>query len=903
MRTVGGKLPEINSGCTLCPLNESAKTVCVPGRGASQDVKIILVGEAPGPEEDSRGTPFVGKSGQLLDELLSSAGIDVSSVRWENVVRCFPNVGGSTKAPTPTEIEACSPYLYTILSKIKDSGAPLPIIVALGNTALGALTGHRAITRNRGIPFPLLVPDEYSSLREYTVIGTIHPSAVLRGNANARGKIVADLKLAWSMVTGQLPDYGGEYRLLTDIHSIEEYVNEALEKYRSGAIKWFSLDLETTGLDMYDPESKIVSVNLCFEAKKAVLIPFYHKDSPWLNDSFAEKAAIAQVVRLLAKIPVVGWNFKFDLKWLLLKWGVKHFQIGFDGFLAHHWIFGDTRPHDLNTVAAEDLGFVGHGRGMESALQTLDKEQRHMGNVDLPLLLLYGAGDADATLQMCDRLAATFDKIKLRDSYHRLMVDPISYVARMEIAGVKVDPAVTEFLDESYPSQYVPLEEAVRKSKWGEATQDALASAVRKKGQKPLQFSLGSVETLRILVIDKMGLQSPKVSKKTKNASLDKETLLVLKERCEDNGDNAKAEMLGNIILWRTKKKYHSTYIKGMKEISYPDDFFRTTYKLDGTLTGRHSSSDPSIHTIPKGSDIRYQFISRWRGEGGFILSADMGQAEMRVAASLSEDAAFIDIIKSGVDMHKANAAKIFKVPVDEVTSKQRDIAKTAGFGVLYGISAQRLAKTTKISEIEAENVIKEFFSAYPGLNTWMGKVFKEAQTTGYVTTPFGRLRWIQDARTAQWGDRSWRQAINSPIQSSASDVTFLALLESMKEFDRLGMKSLVFGFIHDAIVVDVYPGELFQVQAILHDKMTVWTEKEFPWLKVPMTADFDLCPGWGFPCDLTVVDSTSTISGAPDRIYRVLRELRSLPYKIESKDESVDKKGDPVVTLKVTKE
>lgn len=925
-----------NHECTNCFLYKFARTVCIGGRGASSDIKIIIVGEAPGPDENKLGMPFVGKSGQLLDELLEAAGVDTTHVRWENIVRCWPQKDSKTRPPSKTEIEACIPYFYQVLERILESnnitGQSSPLIVALGNTALEALTGKGAITRNRGIVMPLLVPknlqDKYGHLADkFNVLGTIHPSAVLRGQEHFRPKIVDDFRIAWMEVTGSIPDYAVDYEWISDRLVFSKWVDTVIARYESGDIIEIAADLETTGLNMYDSNSRIVAVALCADPGKSIVLPIFHKDAPWLNDSITIDQIIQDIRRLLETVPVVGWNYKFDLKWFWIKWRIKMKRIAFDGMLSHHWIYGETRPHDLNTTAATDLNFYGHGRSMDSSLKTLPKADRHMGNVDKKILLAYAGGDADATLQICRILRVKLIEWNMLENYLALMVDGIEPMAEMEMNGVAVNPSTTKYLEDYYPKKLEPLVRSIEESAWGQATADALS-----KREKPLSFSVGSTETLQELLFSQMKLPVIERSEKTNAPSVDKETLNILLELLEEfphlspekrkilgrDGMHSLETLytaytnvreveifsehkntLGTILEWRKLSKQYSTYVKKMPIHTMADGFFHTTYNISGTATGRHSSSDPSLHTIPKGSDVRWQFISRWRNKGGVIIAADMSQAEMRVAASLSEDANLIEAITGGIDMHTANAMKLFNVPQIKVTKHLRNIAKTAGFGVLYGISAQRLAATTGISLKEAEKVIADFFSTFSGITAWMKTMYDQAKEMGFVVTPFGRIRWINGIERSRWGDAAWRKVVNTPIQSTASDVTYLALLEVIKELKVRGCKSTPFGFIHDSILIDTYPGEWWTVVTVLREKMMDWTNGIHEWLRVPMIAEFEICPGWGFPCDLSFDENMMIAEAPPVNISRLKAELKALGWThIIAESKSKDKDGKDKVKI-----
>jgi uracil-DNA glycosylase family 4 len=902
------------STCALCDLHQGVKSVCVPGRGAeggaASPIKLLVVGEAPGREEDTRNLPFVGPAGQLLEKLMAEAGIDQAFVRYENITRCWPrDAGGKSTAPNKKAVSACLPYLYRVLAQVALDQETLPLIVALGNTALEALTGHEAITRNRGIIYPLAPRprhiETYGHLARYKVIGTIHPSALLRSGQFGKGdadKVLQDLRVAWAEVNGQKITYGEHYRWLDTLGAFDQYADEVLRRFRLDDIEEISLDFETTSLDPYGPDERIVCASLCATPRHSVVVPLYHQDSPWMTDDIATRHVFETLNRIVAEIPIVGWGLKFDLKWAWLKGKFDVLRIAFDGLLARHWRYGTEKKNDLDTVAATELGFLGHGREIEAecraarSARKLPRERSCMEYTKKETLTTYAGGDTDAALQLCGKLKDDLVDLGLYPHYLKMMVGGIRPVAEMEVNGVAVSKQMTAYLSKEYPAQIEPLRLKVEGSQWARRAAQTLSER-----EKPLEFSIGSGPSLRELLFVQMGLPYSKVSEKTQDPSVDKEVLTSLLEFCEAEAPqyDRQAEIIEAILEHRRLTKLFGTYVASMEEHTRSDGYFHTTYNIHGTTTGRHSSSDPSIHTLPKGSDIRMQFISRWARRGGVIISADAGQAEMRVASSLANDLAMIETICGGVDLHVANAAKIFRIPQDFVSPQQRDIAKTLGFGILYGMSASRLSRATGIPLAESQALIEDFFTAFSGLRVWMDEVWSKARKNGLVTTPFGRLRWLPDARLGpnDWNaherlERAKRQAINFPVQSSSSDVVYLALIHIIDEFHRLGMESKVFGFIHDAIVVDCAPGEWWSVVTIMKEAMTTWTNEEHKkWLKVPMVVDFDICPGWGFPCKLSWDEETMSALGSELSIQRLLGEILASGGHVFSEAEAEHKK------------
>lgn len=403
--------------CQLCPLHKTALSVCVPNRGAApSETRLIVVGEAPGPDEDRENRPFVGRSGKLLQSVMDAVGVDPARVVFANVARCIPrDDAGRIRPPSKDEMKACAGYLYSSIQEIVQAQAEPPVILTLGNTALEALTGKRAITKVRGTPLPLvLLPGhkaKFEKLESLQVVGSIHPAAVLRGNDAGLQWLVEDISSAWGLAVGGTKKYWERYKWIDTIEEAIATLAKIQEEVGSGKKSPFlSVDLETTGLDPYDPDSRIVGVCLSWEAEEACFIPFYHLESPWREDPFAQSILISRFKTMLESVPVVGWNFKFDYKWFALKWGIKNIEVVWDGMLAHYWIWGDRKAHKLNDVAAGELGYLAHGREMAQALAAIkDKTQRHMGNV-LAIDRCLGVTDPIGTLKILDALDVCMSK-------------------------------------------------------------------------------------------------------------------------------------------------------------------------------------------------------------------------------------------------------------------------------------------------------------------------------------------------------------------------------------------------------------------------------------------------------------------------------------------------------------
>lgn len=1176
-----------DSECTKCNLHRTATRVCVSGKGAESDIKMLIVGEAPGTDENKLGECFIGKAGQLLQSYLETVEVDLGRIRFENLVRCFPqDSNGLTRQPTNEEARECLPYFYSIITSILADQEKTPVIVALGNFALKTLTGNAKITTNRGTFFPLIVPDSlketfgYLEEMDIQVMGTIHPSAVLRGTTAYEPKIIADLSYAWKVATDSVGKYWTKYKWVDDPDIFSEYVDRAISRHEAGEIPWIAYDLETTGLEVYDTKNhKTVCFSLCMEDEKAIVVPLYHKDCPYLDDSFVMERVINDLKRLLIEVPIAGWGLVFDVKWTKLHLGIDIKEVGFDGYLARRWLYGSEQHNDLNSVAAEELNFYGHGNDIWSEVKNLPKESQNFSNVSKDTLLIYAGGDADATFRLCKTLEETLDSTNTLESFKSLSIAGVLPICKMEMDGVFINETTNSYLRKKYPEKMKPLVDFILNTEYGKKTQQWLSARKDKKGKpSPLVFNIASSTSLQRLIFEEMGMPIRESGKSGPAAN--REIVEELIEYCNTNGFDEEKKILEAINEWRTHKHTYTNFIKNIPEYTQWDGFFHTQYNIAGTEcmpagelvltdrgwlpveqvvvgdkvlthkgrarsvissfpngiksifkitldndlslrttgnheyfhndagwveasslrvgdevrihcsdveqwkviedwpnfsvsswgrirnnltgkfstirrknsgngrkfghlsvllyrngssnqprgknkkdvcvhtlvlneftrkknkgeearhlnnlawdnninnlkwctrkenvedqikfrslskvgnnktklnwekvdlirsiprttlsdkelsiqfgvsrelirdvrngirwikttdpptikfntakvvkieiepeemtfglvveedhshvtggivthnTGRFSTSKPSLHGQQKGSEAREQFVSRWIGKGGLIVSGDMSQMEMRVLAALSGDKNLIGAITSGVDLHTANASKMFKIPTEKVDKKQRDHAKRSGFGVVYGIAAETLATRLECNVAEARTIINIWYETFPDTLIFQKQEFARAKKFGCVYTPFGRFRMIPDIGTAKWGDKAWRRSINTNIQSSASDITYTSLLHAHKLFDERELQSKIFGFVHDSIIVDVYPGEVWEVLDILNKSMVEWANETYEWMKGLVKADYEICTAWGLPCSVDKFEKEKVVVHGPEKNIMLL--------------------------------
>ncbi|MGM9756608.1 MAG: DNA polymerase I [Candidatus Cryptobacteroides sp.] len=418
-----------------------------------------------------------------------------------------------------------------------------------------------------------------------------------------------------------------------------------------------------------------------------------------------------------------------------------------------------------------------------------------------------------------DELRATAAGTHTLSELYDNMEEPLMLVlAKMESCGVKVDLGqLKEFADGLRKEM---KEREVR---------------IREMTGEP-ELNISSPKQVGDVLFDKLKLD-PK-AKKTSRGSYptDEATLTAL-------GD--KHPVIGEILEFRAVKKLLSTYIEPFPGyISRKDGRVHTTFNQALTATGRLSSSNPNLQNIPirteRGKEIRKAFVPK--DNDGFILSADYSQIELRIMAHLSGDEHLTGAFRSGVDVHRATAAKIFGIPYDEVSGDQRRIAKTANFGIMYGISSFGLAQRLGISRSEAKKIIDDYFEAFPSVKTYIERTVTASRENGYVETLFGRRRYIPDinAKNAVARSLAERNAVNAPIQGTSADIIKLAMINVDRKMEEAGLRSRMVLQIHDELLFDACADEVERLSAIVKEEMEHVTE-----LSVPLTVECNYGKNW----------------------------------------------------------
>ncbi len=566
-------------------------------------------------------------------------------------------------------------------------------------------------------------------------------------------------------------------------------------------------DTETTGIDALNAE--LVGISFAYEKGKAFYVPFpeNQEETQILIDKFKpffENETIEKI----------GQNIKYDLKIL------SHYDIQikgklFDTMIAHYLINPDMR-HNMDVLSETYLKYA--PKPIENLIGKKGKNQKSMRDVALEDIKEYAAEDADITYQLKQNFSPILDKAETKKLFDEIEMPLISVLVTMELEGINLD---VPFLKEM--SGEMALESNTLEQKIYETA-----------GEK---FNLASPKQLGEVLFDKLKIGDAKQKKtKTGQYATGEEVLSYL---ANDN------QIVKDILDWRQMVKLQSTYIDALpNQVDKKTGRVHTDYMQTVAATGRLSSNNPNLQNIPirteRGRLIRKAFIAR--DENYTLLSADYSQIELRIIAALSGEDNMIAAFQNNEDIHISTAAKVFGVPLDEVTKEQRSNAKTVNFGIIYGVSAFGLSNQTALSRKESADLIDAYYTTYPKLKAFMSAQVDFARENGYVQTVLGRRRYLKDINSPNFMVKSGaeRNAVNAPIQGSAADIIKIAMINIHKKLTTENWKSKMLLQVHDELVFDVHHSELERIKPMIKFEM----ENAFQ-MVVPLVVEIGIGKNW----------------------------------------------------------
>ena len=563
-----------------------------------------------------------------------------------------------------------------------------------------------------------------------------------------------------------------------------------------------SFDTETTSTNAIDAE--LVGLSFAVEEFKAVYVavPEEREAAQRMVDIFRPLYEDEHIMK-------VGQNIKYDYE-VLRRYGIEVRGPMFDTMLAHYIVQPELH-HNMDYMAETLLGY--QTIHIDQLIGPRGKGQRSMRDLQPQEVYEYAAEDADVTLRLKNVLEQKLKEVDGERLFYDIEMPLVPVLAEMELTGVCLDTAALAETGRNFNRRLAEYEQKI----YAEAGET---------------FNISSPKQVGDILFGKMKIVDKPKKTKTGQYVTSEEVLTQLRSR---------APIVDDILSYRGLKKLLGTYVEALPRLINPrTGHIHTCFNQAITATGRLSSSDPNLQNSPirddDGKEIRKSFVPE---PGCLFFSADYSQIELRIMAHLSQDEHMLDAFRSGTDIHAATAAKIWHVPVEEVTPEQRKKAKQANFGIIYGISTYGLAQRMNISNSEARQLIDDYFATFPRVKAYMDEAIATCREKGYAETIYHRRRYLPDiaSRNATVRGFAERNAINAPIQGSEADIIKVAMIHIFKRFAAEGLRSRMILQVHDELNFSVYPEEREQVERIVIEEMENACR-----LSIPLTAD----AGWG---------------------------------------------------------
>ncbi|MCC5919904.1 MAG: DNA polymerase I [Cyclobacteriaceae bacterium] len=580
-----------------------------------------------------------------------------------------------------------------------------------------------------------------------------------------------------------------QYHLVSSQEELKTLIDYLLK------VDAFAFDTETTSLD--PEEAELVGLSFCYQKGVAYYLPFGDD-----NFSDSEKIKLLAPIFLNDKLILIGQNIKYDIM-MLRKYDIRVSAQLFDTMIAHYLIEPEQR-HNMNFLAEHYLHY--ETVSIESLIGKKGKQQGNMRDVPLNEIKEYAAEDADITWQLYLILSQELKRHDMEELFYAIEMPLIPVLVAMEFEGVNIDVEALKVLSKELESAIIELQDKIHES-------------------AGTTFNIASPKQLGEVLFEKLKLEDKPKKTKSGQYATGEEILSKLA---------VKHDIAAQILEFRELQKLKSTYVDALPELlSKRDGRIHTSYNQAVTATGRLSSTNPNLQNIPirteKGRLIRKAFVPK--SENFEIMAADYSQIELRIMADFSGDESMIGAFREGRDIHSTTAAKIFKVALEEVNSDMRRKAKTANFGIIYGISAFGLSQRLDIPRAEATEIIESYFREFPAVKKYMDEIINTARENGYVSTIMGRKRFLADinSRNATMRGYAERNAINAPIQGSAADIIKKAMVDVYQWMKKENLQSRMIMQVHDELVFEVHKDEKEMVEKAVIEKMEEAVKMQIP--------------------------------------------------------------------------
>jgi DNA polymerase-1 len=597
-----------------------------------------------------------------------------------------------------------------------------------------------------------------------------------------------------------IADVPHQYHLIQSDNEMDHLV-DLLKESNS-----FCFDTETTDIEPINAE--LVGMSFAINPGEAwyVAVPKDFAESKRILQKF-------QPIFLDEKKQLIAQNYKYDFK-MLFKYGIEVKNIIFDTMIAHYLINPDGK-HGMDYLSENYLQYS--PISIDSLIGKKGKNQGNMGDLSPAEIVDYAAEDADITLQLKNKFESELNVGLVKHVFDEIEIPLITVLADMEWEGVRIDEKFLNDYSNELQKDISVLEQVICDI----------------AGEK---FNVDSPKQLGVILFEKMKITDQMKKTKTGQYSTDEATL----SKYEHD-----APIISKILDYREMRKLKSTYVDALPAlINSHTGRVHTNYMQTVAATGRLASNNPNLQNIPirtiRGKEIRKAFIPR--NEEYTILSSDYSQVELRIIAALSNDENMCEAFLQGEDIHKATAAKVFGVPIADVSKDMRSKAKAVNFGIIYGQGAFGLAQNLGISRGEAKEIIESYFTQFSSLKKYQHETIENARKTGYIETMMGRRRYLADINSANAIVRGFaeRNAINAPIQGSAADIIKVAMINIQREFQHRKFKSKMIMQVHDELVFDVHLSEVDEIKPIIREMMSGAAN-----MRVPLVVDMNTGDNW----------------------------------------------------------
>ncbi|MEK9604240.1 MAG: DNA polymerase I [Flavobacteriaceae bacterium] len=565
-------------------------------------------------------------------------------------------------------------------------------------------------------------------------------------------------------------------------------------------------DTETTGLDALQAE--LVGIAFSWEQNKGyyLALPQDREATQTIVDAFRPFFENDQIEK-------IGHNLKYDLK-VLLKYNLRVTGPLYDTMIAHYLINPDMR-HNMDVLAETYLNY-----SPQSITELIGKKGKNQGNMrDVPLdqQTQYAVEDADITLQLKHHFEKELAEAGTTELFKTVELPLVEVLTEMEAEGINLNVNFLNQLSETLNADIAILEKDI----------------FEEVGET---FNLASPKQLGIILFEKLKLVDKPKKTKTGQYSTAEDILSYLAKE---------HPIVAKILEWRSLQKLENTYVSALpNDLNPQTQRIHTIYNQAVAATGRLSSNKPNLQNIPirtpRGQEVRKAFIPR--DEKHILMAADYSQIELRIIAALSKDPAMVKAFQNNEDIHAATAARVFGVPLEEVTREQRSNAKTVNFGIIYGVSAFGLSQQTNLNRTESKELIDTYYASYPQLKQYISDQINFARENGYVTTVLGRRRYLKDinSQNAVVRGAAERNAVNAPIQGSAADIIKLAMIQIHQKIITENWQSKMLLQVHDELVFDVLKSEKEGFEKMIKTEM----ENAFD-IGLPLLVDIGFGTNW----------------------------------------------------------